>query len=113
MLPRFIEILDTLEREIYFIDEATFSVSQTRRYAWSLPGSDGPQQPVNSLYFVGVAVIVAINMDGQIVKLMTRERGIDKFKVLEFLTKLGQIPTSKPKAIFLDNLMAHHSIEAG
>lgn len=86
MLPRFISILDGMSKDIIFIDEATFSVSQTRRYAWSLPGSVGPQLPVNCLYFKGVAVIVAINMDGQIVKLMTRERGIDKTKVLQFMT---------------------------
>ena len=90
-LPQFLNALLVNRKEILFIDEAVFSVSQNKRNVWWNPGSTVPSINVNTLYFPGVAVIAAINLEGEVVDVFTNPSSIKKDLIVKFFHRLGRL----------------------
>jgi hypothetical protein len=78
MIPRVLELIESKEKPIYWIDEAVFSCNQTQAEVWWPRGEEPPSKIVNALRFEAVAVVAAIDSEGHIVHSLIKEYSIKK-----------------------------------
>ena len=79
-----------LQHNVFFVDEAVFSASTASAFkVWSKKGG-GPFKARNKLRCEAVAVVGAIDIKGNVVALLTRQKSIKKADFLIFLELLHQ-----------------------
>ena len=76
---------------------------------WWKAGNQAPVKEVNQLSFQAIAVVAAMNVDGELISFLVKDFSIKKEDFVEFLDITFQKTGGCQSYIFLDNLRAHYS----
>ena len=93
------------------MDEAVFTSNQVRATAWSLPGVNNSTIPKAKLSFKAVAVVAAVDTNGEVIGVTLNPKSIRAESFREFLDKCAQHVKKRKTYMFLDNLHLHHNKE--
>ena len=106
-------MIELMEKKanVVFVDETCFTTNQVKSNAWWKTGDPSPEYEVNSLRFRCVAVVGAIDLQGNLVALQMDDRAIKVPQFKEFLEKLKAAVPASPTYVLLDNLNVHHNKE--
>jgi transposase len=108
-LPRILRHVDQ-GHNVLFLDEAVFTSNQIRTSVWCRRGHDSAHIPKANLGFKAVAVVAAIDMEGNLLGLTLADKSIRYDAFVEFLESCyQQHKTSRWTFLMLDNLRLHHN----
>ena len=98
--------------QLFFADEAVYSSRQSQRRVWAHKKTMVLVTARNQISFEAVAVVGAINVRGELVATLARQKSIDQFDFIAFLEHLrDRVPGEVQLYVVVDNLRVHRTLQ--
>lgn len=109
VIPIIIDLV-ARKKKVLFVDEAIFASSVMNKHkVWWNKGAEPPTVVRNAISFPAIAVVAAIDIQGNLVSYLIKDFSIKKPDFIKFLKVTKQKTRGSKTYILLDNLRAHHS----